>query len=169
VKPGADVLHLKGKGFYQTVTARGPGRGGVQRRFIGLNSGHAYRVTAQLSILEATNGQWAFSFHAAANPPGQTRLNQAQLAGLAELSPGLAEPTAGQIARYDSSAFRKGQWETRSSAASIADNMAGDITIPSGSDSLTVWFRLECKAATETGTTVGIKSVAIEDLGNKLN
>jgi len=43
--------------------------------------------------------------------------------------------------------------------------LVGDITLPEGCDSITLWFRLE--ATNVTGTAVGLDSVALEDLGKR--
>lgn len=164
-KPATDVRQFEGKGFYQVINGRGPCRAGVMRRFIGLTAGHTYRVSARLNVLEASSKDWAFSFHAAATPHGKSHLTDAQLAGLEELPIGIKGSTAAQIARYDSTKTPRGQWMARSSGINAADNLAGDITLPAGTDSITVWFRLEGLNISET--VVAFDSVTIEDLGQK--
>lgn len=163
--PKADVREVQGKGFYQLIHGRGRGHGGVLRRFVGLSPAHTYRVSARLSVSDGARGDWAYSFHAAANPSGGVRPSEAQLAGVAQLGNGMKGPAAAQVARYDSAHYTNGQWATRSSGVPGTDNVVGDITLPPGSDSITVWFRLEGSGAAEA--TVAFDSLTIEDLGGK--
>jgi hypothetical protein len=163
--PATDVRWLEGKGFYQMLGCQGASRGGVARRFIGLNPEHTYRVSARLNVLEAPKDNWTFSMHAAANPPGGARLSAEQVAGQSDLPNASKGSSAGQIVRLDSNHQARGQWENHSSSETSSDNVAKDITLPAGADSLTVWFRLE--GSTSGKTSVGIDSVTIEDLGIK--
>jgi hypothetical protein len=165
MKPGAKVDRLQGKGFQQIISGGGAIHGGVARRFIGLIPSHTYRVSARLNIVEAAGSDWAFSFHASPNPPGGPQLSEGQMAGLAPLPGGSNGATAAQIARYDSSNSTIGQWTTRSSGVSGADNLAGDITLPPGADSITVWFRIQSGSAPEV--TASLDSLMIEDLSGK--
>jgi hypothetical protein len=165
VEPGTEVRNLQGKGFLQTIHGQGPVQGGVQRRFLGLNPGHTYRVGARISVLGAASGSWAFSFHAAGSSPGNLRLSEAQMAGRAALPSGRKGPTAAQVARYDSRHYTKGQWVTLSSDVPGADNQAGDVTLPAGTDSITLWFRLEGSDGSDV--TAAFDSLTLEDLGSK--
>jgi len=164
IAPATDVQKFRGKGFYQVLKGDGTFVGGVARRFLGLNAGHAYRIGARLNTLESKKGNWAFTLHAAYNPASGEDLTPAQMAGEVALPNGAKGKTAGQIARYDSKTTTDGNWVERSSEKKTADNPAGDITLPAkGSDSITIWFRLEGKDATDVA--VGLDSVTIEDLG----
>jgi hypothetical protein len=162
---GTDTRKFNGKGFYQIIKGEGSVQGGVARRFVGLTPGHTYRVSARLNVLEAVGDNWIFSFHASANAPGKSNLSDAQLAGYDELPKGLKGKTAAQIARFDSASTTKGQWVTSASNEARDDNTAGDISLPVGSDSISVWFRLEASGVSKA--TAGIDSLTIEDLGSK--
>lgn len=153
------------KGFYQVVRGNGTFRGGVCRSFLGLTPGHAYRASARMNTLESKEGAWSWSFHAAANAPGATSLTPEQMSGAAELPDHTKGPTAGQIARYDSTTASKGEWIPRSSGADGPGKSVGDITLPEGCDSITLWFRLE--GANVADIACGVDSVALEDLGKR--
>jgi hypothetical protein len=117
-----------------------------------------------LNTLESKQGNWAFTFHTAYNPASGEDLSSAQMAGDQALPNGAKGKAAGQIARYDSTTTTDGKWVERSSEKKTADNPTGDTTLPAkGSDSITIWFRLEGKEAPEV--SVGLDSVTIEDLG----
>ncbi|MCS7338359.1 MAG: hypothetical protein NZ739_09015 [Verrucomicrobiae bacterium] len=162
------LIGIKSKeGICQIVRVRGPGCAGVMRRFLGLKPGHTYRVSARLNVLEAGDGDWAFSLHAAVEQPGRTPLTPEQLAGVAELPTGAKGITAAQIARCDSTRYAAGQWVTVSSGIKGSDNVAGDITLPQSSDSITVWCRLQGPNMPNAAVAAGLDSLAIEDLGRK--
>jgi len=165
VKAASELERLEGKGFYQSIRSSGCSCGGLARRFLGLNSGHAYRVSARVNVLEPGQGAWAFSAHAAPELPGRVKFTTAQLAGVDELPSKAKGPTAAQIARIDSNHHTTGKWLTVSSSDKRQDNVAGDITLPDGCDSVTVWFRLESKDGAEVA--VGFDSLTIQDMGKK--
>jgi hypothetical protein len=165
VAPDTDLQEFQGKGFFQVLRGRGPLQGGVLRRFIGLNPGHAYRVGARIRVPGAAGDAWSFSLHAAANPPGESRLSEAQMAGRVELPSGNKGPNSAQVARYDSAHYTKGQWATLSSGVPGADNQAGDVSLPAGSDSMTIWFRVEGSDGGDV--TAAFDSLTLEDLGSK--
>lgn len=162
VEPAKEV-RLGGKAFYQIINGRGDFRGGVCRRFLGLSPGHTYRVGARLNTLTSKVGNWNFSFHAAPNPPGVEKLTAAQMAGVAGLPDGTNGAMAGQIACYDSALTTEGKWITRSSGTDGPGKATGDITLPAGVTSLTIWFRLE--GTNVSNCAVGLDSVTIEDMG----
>jgi hypothetical protein len=153
------------KGFYQVVKGNGTICGGVCRTFLGLTPGHGYRASARLNTLQAKEGAWLWSFHAAPNPPGRHGLTAEQMAGIAELPDHTKGPTAGQVARYDYATSTKGQWVLRSSGTEGPGKSVGDITLPQGCDSITLWFRLE--GTNVPDTAVGVDSVSLEDLGKR--
>lgn len=145
---------LKGQGTFN---------GGVSRRFLGLTAKHAYRVSARLNTLATGDGDWTFTFHAVANAVNGEALKANQMAGAATLPDGSTGSMAGQIARFDGGHTTKDKWVTRHSGEKTSDNAAGNITLPSGCDSITLWFRLAGQSTNEV--TVGLDSVTIEDLG----
>lgn len=104
-----------------------------------------------------------FTFHAAANPASGEDLTPAQMAGEEPLPNGTKGKTAAQIARYDSRVTTEGKWVERFSSHPKPDNPTGDITLPPGCDSITLWFRLEGNEAGDV--VVGLDSVTLEDLG----
>jgi hypothetical protein len=163
--PAANAGRSQPKGFYQLVRGNGTFRGGVARSFLGLTPGHAYRASARMNTLESKEGAWSWSFHAAANASGRNSLTPEQMSGAAELPDHTKGPTAGQIAKYDYATSTKGQWVTRSSGAEGPGKAVGDIVIPAGCDSITLWFRLE--GTNVTDTACGVDSVALEDLGKR--
>jgi hypothetical protein len=148
--------------FAQSLTGRGDCRGGVVRRFIGLPSGHTYRVSTRVRVVETSGSNWLFSVHAAAHRPAHPNLSAAQLAGIETLPDGDSGPKAGQIARFDATT-QAGDWVTRSSGETARDDSGGDVVLPPGADSLTVWFRLEVGG--DSQATVAVDLVRLEDLG----
>ena len=163
--PGASTGQPRPRGFYQVVRGTGTFRGGVCRTFLGLAAGHAYRPSARLNTLQAKEGEWTWSFHAAANPPGLKSLTAEQMAGVAELPDHSKGGAVGQIARYDYAASTKGAWVPWSAGAGSAGKSVGDITLPEGCDSITLWFRLEGTNADDIAC--GVDSLALEDLGKR--
>ena len=163
--PSVNPRKFHGPGFYQVVRGSGTFCGGVCRTFLGLPAGHAYRASARLNTLQAKEGEWSWSFHAAANPPGLKGLTAEQMAGVAELPDHSKGGAAGQIARYDYAASTKGAWVPCSAGAGSAGKSVGDITLPEGCDSITLWFRLE--GTNVADTACGVDSVALEDLGRR--
>lgn len=162
--PGRDVRSFSGNGFYQSLKGQGTFAGGVSRRFIGLTPGHAYRMSARMNTFEAESGNWAFTFHAAHNPSNGKELTALQMAGTEPLPDGTSGRDAGLIARYDRLSYTEGAWFTRSTANPAPGKLIGDIRLPEGVDSITLWFRLEGRELTNT-VSVGLDSVTIEDLG----
>jgi len=165
VKAGSELDGFEGKGFYQSIRSSGRSCGGLARRFLGLTAGRVYRVSARVNVLEPGTRDWTFSVHAAPELPGRVKFTAAQLAGVDELPSKAKGPTAAQIARIDSNHHTTGKWLTVSSGDKRQDNVARDITLPDGCDSITVWFRLESKDGAEVA--VGFDSLTIQDLGKK--
>lgn len=163
VTPRGDVHVSQGKGFYQVAKGKGNFTGGMSRRFLGLTSGHKYRLSARLNTFDTKQGNWNFSFHAAHNSPNGENLTVAQLAGIAALPDGKIGSTAGQITKYDKSKATSGQWIQQSSENASSNNPAVDITLPEGINSITVWFRFE--GTNVSDGLVGIDSITIEDIG----
>jgi hypothetical protein len=163
--PATEPRQFASKGFYQVLRGHGTFRGGVYRVFLGLAAEHSYRASARMNTLQAREGAWSWSFHAASNPPKRNSLTPEQMSGMAELPDHTQGPTAGQIARYDYAKSTKGQWVLRSSETAGPGKSVGDVTVPEGCDSLTLWFRLE--GTNVADLAVGVDSVALEDLGKR--
>jgi len=160
---GVDTGRFNGHGFYQIIRGQRDFTGGVSRRFLGLNPGHTYRVSARLNTFDLELGNWNFSFHAAHNAVTGESLTPAQMAGVVALPNGKVGPTAGQVASYDAKATTGGKWIVRSSEKADPENTSADITLPTNVNSITLWFRLQGTNITEC--SVGLDSVTIEDLG----
>jgi len=155
------VKHPATKPFYQVIKITSPDAlGGVKRTFLGLTPGHTYRVSARLSTLEmdAAQGDWAVSLHAAYNRPGRVDLTAEQLSGLAMLPDGSKGAEAGLIAFYGPQLTTKRTWEKRSTGKEWRGLAAPDIVLPLGSESITVWLRCHGVGA------FGIDWVKLEDL-----
>jgi len=164
-----------GKGFYQLIRGTSNFSGGVSRRFLGLNSGHVYRVSARINTLQPVDGAWSFSVHAAATPTnsashtsvkdgaGYFVLSSDAMAGLAPLPDGAKGPNADELFSYSSTNNTAGGWVVRSSAEEDSDHTKHDIKLPAGVNSLTVWFRLAGTSKSEV--LIGLDSVTLEDLG----
>jgi len=164
MEPGTDVRQFQGKGFYQIIKGSNAFTGGVSRRFLGLLPGHTYRVGARLNTLgtRATNN-WMFSLHAVYNPSNAQLLSAEQMAGAAALPDGSKGPAAGLVARYDANKLTDGNWADHFSTGSESGKPSTDITLPKGSDTITIWFRLTGNNV--TNIVAGFDSVTLEDLG----
>jgi hypothetical protein len=165
-----------GKGFYQVIRGTSNFSGGVCRRFLGLNPGHTYRVSARVNTLQPADGDWSFSAHAAATPTNKTSrvaeknagagfyaLSPDAMAGASALPDGSKGPHAGELFSYSVTNNTAGNWVVRSSAENGPANDTHDIKIPVGVNSLIVWFRLAGTSKSEV--VVGFDSVTVEDLG----
>ncbi len=161
----AEAERIRQKRFFQAVRGSGTFRGGLARGFLGLAPGHAYRASARMNTLQAKEGAWSWSFHATYNAARLSSLTPEQMAGVAELPDHAKGPAAGQIAKYDYVTSTKGEWVLRSSGADGPGKAAGDITLPEGCDSITLWFRLE--GTNVADIAVALDSVALEDLGKR--
>jgi len=147
------VLHPEEKSFFQLIRTRSPDvAGGVWRKFLGLQPGHAYRLSTRISTLpmDSVQGNWSFSFHAVPHKK-EASLTAAQMAGAAALPDGSAGATAGLIARYGPEQATKGKFVEVSTGKQEEGGRAADITLPADADTLTVWFRLTGANATGVG------------------
>jgi len=155
------IKHPATKPFYQVIKIISPDAvGGVKRKFLGLTPGHTCRVSARLSTLEmdAAEGEWSVSLHAAYNPSGGADLTTEQLSGLAMLPDGSKGAQAGCIALYGPGLTTKRTWEERSTGKEWRGLAAPDVVLPLGCDTITVWLRCRGVGA------FGIDWVKIEDL-----
>ncbi len=158
---GSMVQQFQGKGFFQILEGNGTFCGGISRRFLGLNPGHSYRVSASMNTLQSHEEKWEFSFHAACCAADDVILTAAQMAGLESIPDASIGSDAGLIARHNATSMADG-WISHTSGTSVQD-----IILPStGSSSITVWFRFE--GTDVTNCQVGVQSVTIEDLGKHI-
>ncbi len=152
-----------GKLFYQLLKTRSTDAvGGVCRKFLGLRPGHTYRLSVRMNTFDIgrDSSNWCFSFHAAAHARTVT-LTSDQLAGAAPLPDGSIGTAAGQVARYGPGSTTEGRFIERSTGQLELDSQVADITLPSATDTITVWFR--CTGRISTG--VGFDWIKIKDLG----
>lgn len=151
------------KPFAQVIKTPSPNvTAGVWRKFLGLTPGHTYRISARINTLkmDACKGNWSFSLHAAHNGPTGSDLTPQQLAGLAPLPVGGSGPKAGRIALYGPGMTTNGKWIKRSTDKPRPGLEIGDITLPAGVDTITVWVR----HSGSDSTGVGIDWVKLQDL-----
>jgi len=152
------------KPFYQIInTGTRGGTGGVYRKFIGLTPGHTYRIKTRVSTLNEPNEKnWSVSIHTAPDGPDNRDLSQRQMAGLDALPSGEKGNAAGRIALYDSSLTTKGKFveiSTDKTKAARGGEIT-DITLPQGTDSITVWVR--CTSSADL--LAAIDWISLEDL-----
>ena len=147
IKPNVDMA-VRGdpwdKPLYQIIKTTQSGvQGGVWRRFLGLKSGHTYKVETRLNTLQmdVTTNEWAFSFHAACDNSDGSGLTVAQMAGTALLPDGSSGPKAGCVALYGPGTTTKGQWKKRSTDVSGPGLEIKNLTLPKDVTSITVWLR----------------------------
>ncbi len=135
------------RSYFQLIRTRSPEAiGGVCRKFLGLKPGHRYRLWTRMNTFDMDNGRqdWSFSFHAAAHARGVT-LTSEQMAGTAPLPDGSGGIPAGRIVAYGPGNTTWGQFVETATGSPAAP----DITVPSGAEVITVWFRC-------TGVTSGL-------------
>jgi hypothetical protein len=167
IKTGAD------KPLIQIIKTTSPDAiAGVYRKFLGLTPGHTYRLSARLYALDMpkAEGDWSFSLHAVPTSQAKSDLTVQQMAGLAALPDGSSGPDAGLIVLYGLGVWpdatqqitTRPKCRTASAPAEgpVADLVTGDIKLPEGADTITVWVRHE--AAHSTG--VGLDWVRLEDV-----
>jgi len=154
------------KTFFQVIKAPGLGTThGVYRKFLGLTPGHTYRLTACLTTLEmdSVKEDWSFSLHAAHNGMDGKDLTIQQLAGLAPLPDGTSGPKASRIASYSKGNTTKGDFSIVLSGVGPQNS---HITLPAGSDTITVWLRFSCS---DPKGKVGFSGVKLEDISANPN
>jgi hypothetical protein len=158
------VKNAQTKPFYQIInTGTKGGTGGVYRKFIGLTSGHTYRVKTRVATLSEPNeGQWSVSVHAAINGPDEGDFSPRQMAGLDALTDGNKGDTAGRMALFDSSLTTKGQFVEISTdnSKTIRGKEITDITLSQGVDTITVWIKCTASAS----MSAAIDWISLEDL-----
>jgi len=134
-------------------TPNGGGSLGVYRRFLGLTPGHTYRLTARLNTLDMDRNQadWSFSLHMAHNGSNGEDFSAHQFAGTKALPDGKVGSKAGLVAEYGAAATTKRKYVAHT----------GDITLPDGVNSVTVWLRHSSSKAT---TGVALDWLQLKDV-----
>ncbi|NUN97815.1 MAG: hypothetical protein HUU16_16755 [Candidatus Omnitrophica bacterium] len=151
------------KRFFQVVKTHKPeSNAGVWRKFVGLASGHRYRVHLRVSTLGMSDnqGDWTASVHAAHNDPSGRDLTTAQLSGMAPLPDGESGPQAGRVVGLGPSTSTRGNWMECSTGGDAPGKAISDLTLPEGVSSITVWLR--CRGPIPEG--VGLDWIKLEDL-----
>jgi len=162
------------KPFIQVIKTTSPEAvAGVYRKFLGLTPGHTYRLSARLYAMDMpkAQGDWSFSLHAVPVEKSKSTLTAQQMAGQAALPDGKAGPEADRIAIYAPGASPtpaqqqpttrpKRRRASASAVGPVADLVTGDITLPTGADTITVWVRHQ--AAHSTG--VGLDWIRLVDI-----
>lgn len=156
---------LSTKPYYQKIRAPAGGTvHGVWRKFIGLTSGHTYRLTAHLSTLEmdSVKGDWSLSVCAAPNGADGKDPTVQQLAGLAALPDGSKGPKAGRIFHYGPGSTTRGIWEVALTGHKpFLKPVVPHITLPQGADTMTVWIRFSCS---DPNGEIAFSGVKLEDV-----
>jgi hypothetical protein len=117
--------------------------------------------------MDLITADWSFSLHAAHNGPDRKDLTAKQLAGLAPLPDGTSGTQAGRIAHYSQGNTTKGEFTiVFSDANSSAGPQSAHITLPAGSDTITVWLRFSCL---DPKGKVGFSGVKLEDISSNPN
>ncbi|MEJ2649243.1 MAG: DUF1573 domain-containing protein [Sedimentisphaerales bacterium] len=157
---------LSTKPYYQIIKAPFGGVAhGVYRKFIGLTSGHTYRLTACLSTMEmdSIKKNWSYSLYVTTNPPDGKNLTPEQMAGKASLPNGEKGPDAGQICYFDPNNTTKGNFVyaitdySRRRDGTISSN----ITLPNNVNEITVWTKFICE---DNSGKVVFSGVKLEDI-----
>ncbi len=163
---------LDAKPFYQVIRADPLHPLGIYRKFLGLTSGHTYRLTAALSSLELDynpKNEWAFSVHASHGPPDGKSLTVNQMSGNTTLPDGSKGPAAGRIIasgrlgghRIGGSVGPGFRLPRNKPQAEDQTDDDTDVTLPDGIDTLIVWVRFECS---DPDAEVGFMGVGLEDI-----
>ena len=135
----------------------GNGQGGLWRKFTGLTPGHTYRITVYLNTF-SRSGTWWFEAHRAHNGATGAALTTAQLDGSAPLPDGQGQNRA-FVKLEGGVADTGGAYSTN---GSNPGQVEGDVTLPSGVTTLTVWV----KHGGASDGTVGLDWLRLEDLDN---
>ncbi|MFP4029838.1 MAG: hypothetical protein ACLFWL_18825 [Candidatus Brocadiia bacterium] len=153
------------KPFYQLIRIKSSeATGGIYRQFLGLEPGKPYRVSVLLNTLavEKIEEDWSLSFHAAVDGKDGKPLNAAQMSGEKALPDGHSGSGAGRIVRYGPEHTTEGKWVMSSSSPDAKNHgqEIGDLVLPEGRESITVWVRHQAEKA----KGVGYLYVKLEDL-----
>jgi len=156
---------LQTKPFYQVMKGLGGSENhGIYRKFLGLVPGHTYRLGACVSTLDmdSATSPWSFSICAAPNTSSGLNLTPQQMAGAAALTNGTQGPKAGCIASFAPARTTRGQFNfVFTGDQNEEGEEVAHITLPPGTDSITVWLRFSCS---EPQGKVAFSGVMLEDI-----
>jgi hypothetical protein len=155
-KPYRPIIHHSQKPYVQLMKLPKGGESvGLYRKFVGLQSGHTYKVSVNINTNEMGLKQdkdWVLSVHATHNGALNKTLNEKQFLGTEALPNGKGGLHASQISELNSTNNTCGKYAEQS----------GQVTLPEGVNSITVWVRLQSSKTTDEVSIDGIK---LEDLG----
>lgn len=147
---------------YQAISTvfntSGNGQGGVWRKFAGLTPGSTYRITVHLNTF-SRSGVWWFEAHRAHNGTSGANLTHAQLDGSAPLPDGQGQNRP-FVKLESGAAHTGGEWIRYDTGSENPGKIEGDLTLPQGVTTLTVWV----KHGGLSSGTVGLDWVKVEDL-----
>ena len=172
--PPQMIRGMTDKPFMQVIKTSSPNAvAGIYRKFLGLTPGRTYRLSARLFPLDMpkAQGDWSFSLHAVPCAADRSTLTAEQLAGRSPLPDGQSGPQAGLIALYapgvsPPKAQPQPATPARKKPASapadepVADLVTGDIRLPEGADTITVWLRHQA----DRSTGVGLDWIRLEEV-----
>lgn len=147
------------------------GTGGVFRRFLGLKSGHIYRVGMSVNTLDSHlgSGNWRFSIHGCLDSPSGNELTAQQMAGGQALPDGRIGRDAGLLAAFGpGERITDGNWVELCTGQDVESNTIGDFAISEGVSSITVWLRLQVEDSQDLQETVEVGAgwIWLEDVTN---
>jgi hypothetical protein len=152
--------------FYQIIKAPAKGSShGIYRKFLGLNPGHTYRLTACISTLDmdSIKNDWSFSMHAVPGKSGGKDLTARQMAGADSLPDGKQGLKAAQFASHGPTKTTKKDFDLDVTGTSKLDDgsTSSDITLSPDQDEITIWLRFKCD---DPNGKVGFSGMQIEDI-----
>lgn len=159
---GTEIWRLK---YCQVFKGTGTGQMGLYRRWLGLQPGHAYRVSAHLNKLDTKAANLQVTLCAVQLPRRGEDLTPKQMAGEEALPDGKSGKNAGQLARCDVTASPNNQQTEVPSGMKPLEPVAGEIMLSGDHDSIAVWCRVEIEDGQEVA--LRLESLAIEDLGKR--
>jgi hypothetical protein len=156
---------LQTKPFYQAIKGLGGSENhGIYRKFLGLIPSHTYRLAACVSTLDmdSLTTPWSFSVCAIASASSGPDLTPQQMAGAAALPNASHGPKAGCVASFAPGHTTKGAFNlVLTGERNEQGEEAAHITLPPGSDTITVWLRFSCG---DPQGKVAFSGVMLEDI-----
>lgn len=152
------------KPFYQHISGSGETFVcGTWRKCLGVQPGSTYKISVRMNTLGLSfSPNWTFSAHAAHNGTSGKTLTVDQLSGLSPLPDRSSGVGAGRIVEYGGTNTTGSKWMLLSTDIDGPGKVIGNITLPAGVDTITVWTRLTGNNISLSG--VGIDWVAVEKL-----
>ena len=136
---------------------------GIWRKFLGLKSGHTYKLEIRVNTLnmDTNDSNWSFSVHAAYDDTAGSLMTVDQFTDSFPLADGSEGTGAGQFALFGPKATTRGEWLKCSTDIPPEGKTKSNIKLPENVTSITVWLRLT--GANCSG--VGMDWIRLEDMG----